>query len=387
MSLWKRGQVYWSYVWMDGVRYAKSTGTGNRRQAETIEQHYKDELNLKRLGIRQPTPEMSFGDLIARFLAEGVSRTYHHDRLKMLLPYFADTEIGRINKAAARDYRRYRHAEKPVSETTVNRDVELLRHLLFWAVDEGLLVANPLSRVPFVKDRRKPRPVMTLDEEKAVLAVAAPHLRPMIITALDAGMRRGEILSEHWEHVDFDRKLLAVTKSKTVGGEGREIPLTKRLLKFLLANRRTEGLIFGFNGKAVSRIKTAWRSAVKRAKIRYFRFHDLRHTFNTRLMEAGVLQEVRKALMGHSSGDDAHARYIHVELPLKREAIRKLEEWVSNHKSQSEQKGGNHAATENNTGSGSPEVSDHSPGSTRPEAVGQEDSGGDIQGSSRPPES
>jgi integrase len=274
-----------------------------------------------------------------------------------------------------------------VSETTVNRDVELLRHLLFFAVDEGVLVANPLSRVPFVKDHRKPRLVMTLDEEKALLVAAAPHLRPMIITALDAGMRRGEILSELWEHVDFDRNLLAVTKSKTAGGEGREIPLTKRLSEYLLANRRTEGLIFGYNGKAVSRIKTAWRSAVKRAKITYFRFHDLRHTFNTRLIEAGVLQEVRKALMGHSSGEDAHARYIHVELPLKREAIRKLEEWVTNHKSQIQQEGGNHAATEDNTGPGSPEASGHGPGSTSPEAVGQEDSGGDFQGPSNPPES
>jgi hypothetical protein len=45
-------------------------------------------------------------------------------------------------------------------------------------------------------------------------------------------------------------------------------------------------------------------------------------------MEAGVMQEVRKALMGHSSGEDVHSIYTHVELPAKREAIRKLEEWI-----------------------------------------------------------
>src|SRR5207245_3286072 len=64
------------------------------------------------------------------------------------------------------------------------------------------------------------------------------------------------------------------------------------------------------------------------AGIRYFRFHDLRHTFNTRLMEAGVLQDVRKALMGHSSGEEVNSLYTHVELPVKREAIRKLEAWI-----------------------------------------------------------
>ena len=74
MSLWKRGRVYWTYVYMDGVRYAKSTGTGNRRLAEQIDQRIKEELNLKRQGVRQPVPDMTFGELVARFLAEGVSR-------------------------------------------------------------------------------------------------------------------------------------------------------------------------------------------------------------------------------------------------------------------------------------------------------------------------
>jgi integrase len=67
----------------------------------------------------------------------------------------------------------------------------------------------------------------------------------------------------------------------------------------------------------------------------------LRHTFNTRLMLAGVQQEIRKALMGHSSGEDVNSIYTHVELPAKQEAIRKLEEWLTTqiHKPRS---GGNH---------------------------------------------
>jgi hypothetical protein len=59
------------------------------------------------------------------------------------------------------------------------------------------------------------------------------------------------------------------------------------------------------------------------------RLHDLRHTFNTRLMEAGVLQEIRMALMGHSSGSKVHSIYTHIELPAKRKAIRLLESWVN----------------------------------------------------------
>jgi integrase len=329
VALFKRGKVYWAYHWVDGVRHAQSTGTGNRRTAETIAQRFKDELNLARVGVADPKPEMTFAELAARFLAEGSPRPYHIDRLKLLLPFWGKTQIGRITKARAREYRTYRHkAKQHLSDTTINRDLEALRHMLFWAVDEGILLANPLSRVLMVRERRKPRLMVTVTEEDNLLAAAAPHLRSIIIAALDSGMRRGEILTQRWEHVDFTRRLLYVTHSKTAGGEAREIPLTDRLFEELERKRQPEGLIFLFQDKPIVKIKTAWKAAIRRAGIRYFRFHDLRHTFNTRLMEAGVMQEVRKALMGHSSGEETNAIYTHVELPVKREALQKLERWV-----------------------------------------------------------
>ncbi len=331
MGLYKRGGVYWSYIYIEGVRHARTTGTANRRQAELLDQRFKDELNLNRHGVSELAPQMIFAEFTARFLAEGVPKAWHVDRLKMLLPYWADIPIGRINKAKARDYREARRRAKPVSHTTVNRDLECLRHLLFWAVDEGLLAANPLSRVRMVRERRIPRLMVNATEEAQLLAQAAPHLHPLIITALDTGMRRGELLNQRFEHVDFTRRILYVTKSKTAEGEAREIPLTGRvfdlLSKIAAEPLQPNGVIFTFKGKPITRIKTGWKAALRRAELRYFRFHDLRHTFNTRLMEAGVMQEVRKALMGHSSGEDVHAIYTHVELPQKREAIRKLEAW------------------------------------------------------------
>lgn len=347
MSLFKRGGVWWSYISMDGVRHSQSTGTGNRRKAELIEQRFKEELNLKRHHVAEPAPHMSFGELAARFLAEGDAKPWHTDRLKLLLPYWSEMPIGRIHKGLIADYRKSRHAEKKVTDTTINRDLEALRHILFWAADEGFLLANPLARMRLVPERRKPRAVLALEGEALLLAAAAPHLRSIIIAALDSGMRRGELLQERWEHIDWGRKLLSVTRSKTAGGEGREIPLTDRLTSLLLASRRDEGLVFTFEGNPIHQVKTAWKAAIRRAGIRYCRFHDLRHTFNTRLMEAGVMQEIRKALMGHSSGEDVNSIYTHVELPAKREAIRKLEAWVRNQPAtQPEPEGGSHGDKE-----------------------------------------
>jgi integrase len=181
--------------------------------------------------------------------------------------------------------------------------------------------------------------VLSLEDEAKLLQASAPHLRQIVTMALDTGMRRGEILKQRWEHVDFSRQLLYVTRSKTAEGESREIPFTNRVHELLVNQRKEEGPLFLYKGRPIHLIKTAWKAAVRRAGIRYLRFHDLRHTFNTRLMEAGVMQEIRKALMGHSSGEGVNAIYTHVELPSKREAIRKLEAWVATNNPQPEMKG------------------------------------------------
>ena len=98
----------------------------------------------------------------------------------------------------------------------------------------------------------------------------------------------------------------------------------------LLARRANRGPVFTYGGDSIKIIKTTWASSLRRSGIRHFRFHDLRHTANTRMMLAGVLQEVRREILGHSSqrSRDINDRYTQIELPEKREAIRKLEVWL-----------------------------------------------------------
>ena len=333
MTLWRRGGIYWAIFHVDGIRHQQSTETSNKRLAGRIEQKFKDEATAKKFGL-VPTltdEKMTVGDVAARFLAEAEVRSHHVGRLKNLLPYFADIPILRLNKGMAAEYRTWRHREKTVTDATINRDLSVLRHIFYWAVDQSILAANPLTRVKLARERRVRRPVMNVEEELRLLAAAPVHLKRIIIAALDTGMRRGEILHQRWEHVDFQRKVLSVTRSKTPEGEAREIPLTRRLFELLNGNRQHAELVFTYRKQPISySVKTAWRSALKNAKLRHFRFHDLRHTHNTRLMEAGVMQEVRMALMGHQNRDKVHATYTHVELPVKRTAIAKLEEWVEN---------------------------------------------------------
>jgi integrase len=158
-------------------------------------------------------------------------------------------------------------------------------------------------------------------------------MRDLIVAGVDTGMRRGELLAQQWEHVDLVRGILFVSRSKTPEGESREIPLTARLT--LILKKRLEqrgstpatGHVFTYAKKPMLDVKTGWNSAQAKAKLlRHYRFHDLRHTFNSRMMDAGVIADIRKALMGHEDRS-VHWGYTHVELPAKREAIKKLEAW------------------------------------------------------------
>ena len=339
MSLYKRGNVYWSAIWIDGVRHMRSLETSNRRQAEMLEQRVRDELHTQRFQLPHLKPEMPFGELYARFLAEGDVKAYHRDRAKMLLPFFSEMPIGQITKNDIARYRKHRHEEhrrkptnanqKPLSETTVNRDIEVIRHLLFWATDEGFIPANPIARIRMVRERGQRRPVMSVAEEVKLIDACSEHLRPIVIAALDTGMRRGELLNQLWEHVDFDRSLLSVSHSKTAEGEHRPVPLTNRVRAMLDEHRKASGLIFTYEGHPIRRLKTGWAGALRRAGLPHFRFHDLRHTFNSRLVEASVISDIRKELMGHSRGGDVHSLYTHIDIPVLREAIHRLDQWYA----------------------------------------------------------
>ena len=289
---------------------------------------------------------MRFGELAARFIASGSVRPHHIYHLKFLLPFFSETVALRVTKSLTDEFRKQRHSGKSIKEATINRDLSVLRHILYWAVDEQLLAANPLARMKMARERRTRRQVLSVAEEQFLLAVAKDHLRRMVIAALDTGMRRGEITSQRWEDIDFSQRLLFVTHSKTPEGESREIPLTVRLHQLLLEARETEGIVFSYQGQPVRIVKRSWKTALKNAGLRHVRFHDLRHTFNTRLMEAGVMQEIRMALMGHSTGSKVHSTYTHIELPVKRQAIRKLETWVNQQQQQLKKEQDKDARTE-----------------------------------------
>jgi len=135
-------------------------------------------------------------------------------------------------------------------------------------------------------------------EIQILLAHCASHLRPIILTALYTGLRRGRILSLKWSQIDWDNnQIIYIGKDK----QPHSVPMVKPLRVELEQLPHDSEYVFTYNGHRIRDIKSAWQSAFQRAKIPYRNFHALRHTTATWLLrQTGNIRIVQNVL-GHQS--------------------------------------------------------------------------------------
>ena len=177
------------------------------------------------------------------------------------------------------------------------------------------------------EDNQRDR-VLTFEEEERLLACSAEHLKPILVAALNTGMRIGEILSLTWSNVDFDNNLFIITSANNKSKKIKRVPvnsiLSAMLRELKIKNQKKSDYVFlGEDCKPVKDIKTAYINACRRADIKGLHFHDLRHTAGTRMNESGVGIVAISKILGHSSVELTMKRYIHPEDSL-RDAVEKL---------------------------------------------------------------
>ena len=130
------------------------------------------------------------------------------------------------------------------------------------------------------------------------------YLTPMVLVALNTGMRRGELFGLQWEHVNLAGKLLTITAGNAKSRKARHLPLNTEALDVLTRWQRQGeggGLVFpSAGGGRMDNINTSWGGIVADAKLADFRFHDLRHTFASKLVMAGVDLNTVRELLGHA---------------------------------------------------------------------------------------
>ena len=161
-------------------------------------------------------------------------------------------------------------------------------------------------------------------------AAFADHLKPLVIVSLNTGLRRGELFGLLWSDVDLDREILTIQGSGSKSGRTRHVPLNAEALAVFMGWRapmqRAERLVFpGRNGGRLNNVRKAWTGVLEGAGIEEFRWHDLRHTFASRLAMRGVDLNTVRELLGHADYKMT-LRYAHLAPEHKAAAVARLVE-------------------------------------------------------------
>ena len=243
-----------------------------------------------------------------------------------------------------------RRLQATIEPTTVNRDLDRLKAALSKAVDWKLLEANPLKGVKRIsRDMEERVRFLSPVEEKSLRAALqrredrrreerasgeswrsarghellgefgayTDHLVPLVLLALNTGLRRGELLGLSWNDIDLAGQRLTVRARSAKSGRARHVPLNAEALGVVTAMRAENctGLLFD-----VQSFGKAWKAVVEEAGIEDFRFHDLRHTFASKLVMRGVDLNTVRELLGHSD-IKMTLRYAHLAPEHKAAAV------------------------------------------------------------------
>jgi integrase len=359
MSLYKRGNVWWFKFRFEGQVIRESANTTSKTLARDAERARRRELERVVNGIakRERPPLLSVA--VQRWLDSRAGLAPHtltNYRLyaKGLTEYFGERLVSDIGEADIADLIRKRQ-QAGLKPRRINIELAVLRmvlrHFGVWDTVKGRI--RPLREPHDVG-----RAISREDEERILAAIRdsrSPALLPLFVLSVDTGLRASELRSLHirdlnvkWRDGSIETGWLTVSKSKTEGGTGRTVPLTRRVCAVLTLwlsrfGQLTPGAFvvprhkIGFTGNSrrsdlyavdpsrpLGSWKKAWRGALNAAGLHY-RWHDCRHTFISRLAEnPAVSQQTIMALAGHVS-KSMLARYSHIRSAAKQAAIATLE--------------------------------------------------------------
>jgi integrase len=310
MGLYKRGRVWWMSFVYQGRHHRKSTETDDKKLAQRIYDKLKGQIAEGKWFETQPGEEKTFREMMEKFQSEYFSNLASYSAcksyIKGLVAFFEDYTLSEITPSLISEFKIRRKAEG-VKPATIHRQLGLMKRAFNLAVREWeWCKENPVTKVSMEKLNNKRDRWLTIEEEDKLIQSCPPWLKEIVVFALNTGMRLGEIRSITWQGVDLFRKTVTVFKSKN--NERRTIPLNQKVFELLKSKTKVRSiktdLVFHSQNHTPldkGNIRRAFCITLEKTGIQDFRLHDLRHTFATRLVQAGVDLYKVQTLLGHKS--------------------------------------------------------------------------------------
>jgi integrase len=270
-------------------------------------------------------------DEYLQYKADAGKRSLREDRrilTRRIVPAFgADLSVRALTGPAIAQYERERIGQ--VSPYTVANELTVLRHMLRLARRWGYV-----DQVPDVDMPRKPEGRQRYLEEEEIgrLLVTCrrsrnPYLAAIVTIAVNTGMRKAEILGLTWERLDLSTSRITLYRTKS--GKPRGVPMNSAVYGTLVALQpdaaQRAGLVFRRSAdRAWGQIRRAFTTALERAEIKGFRFHDLRHTAASHMVMRGASLKDVQEILGHADYKMT-MRYSHLSPAHLRAAVDRLD--------------------------------------------------------------
>ncbi|ECR2648603.1 site-specific integrase [Salmonella enterica subsp. enterica] len=366
MSLFRRGEIWYaSYSLPGGRRIKESLGTSDKRIATELHDKRKAELwRVDRLG---DFPDVTFDDACMRWLEEKAEKKSLKDdrsRMAFWLAHFEGVrlkdvteqkiysavnkmsnrkqlEIWKIKAAVAQKNGETApvYSAKPVTTATKAKHLALIKAILRAAErDWKWLEKAPVIKIPSVRNKR----VRWLEKEEAkrLIDECPEPLKSVVKFALATGLRKSNIMNLEWQQIDMQRRVAWVNPEDSKSNRAIGVALNDTACKVLrdqigkhhkwvfvhtTAAKRADGTSTPAVRKMRIDSKTSWLSACRRAGIEDFRFHDLRHTWASWLIQSGVPLSVLQEMGGWESIEMVR-RYAHLAPNHLTEHARKIDD-------------------------------------------------------------
>ncbi|SHI13054.1 tyrosine-type recombinase/integrase [Desulfofustis glycolicus] len=328
----------WRFDFMrKGERYTQAFFK-TKREAEKAEQRMKDYLE------RPKSTDMAFLDLVELRLDEvkqRLSNDHYMDTLYHARRWVKDWSGLTCSEITIGLITKLRDERSKISNQTANKELRYLSSLFSWGIRKGYIIDNPASRVDKLRVEKQPVYVPSLGDIEKVLREAAPDQKDYLYCLRDTFARSREINNLTWNDIDFDAKTITLyTRKKKHGTKTpRLIPLTEDLLEILRQRYKSRDISVKWvfwhryysrnqrkvvNGPYRDR-KKFMRSLCRRAGVRYFRFHPLRHAGASFMESIGIPISHIQEILGHENRKTTEG-YIHSIGNSKNEAIEKYQQ-------------------------------------------------------------
>lgn len=323
MSLYKRkdSPFWWARFTHNGRRLQQSTGTADRVAAQQCHDKLKASLwEQDRLGVK---PRRTWNDAVVRYLRETGHKSTHQEdirKLRWLDRFLRDLPLDSINRDKLDEI-----AEAKAREAigaTANRYLALVRAILRKAAYEWEWI-DRAPKVRMFKEQSRRVRWITRAEADALLRALPEHLADMVKFALHTGLRQRNVTELEWSQIDMPRKVAWIHPDQAKARKAIPVPLNDEaaaVLRRRIGKHDTRVFTYQVNRKRGKQPaprpvrwvnNTAWKSALKRAGIESFRWHDLRHTWASWHVQAGTpLYELQQ--LGGWESPDMVKRYAHL---------------------------------------------------------------------------